>query len=108
MKDLRIAGKLLQFNGWLTLLFGILLTAIYIYSQGAAFTIKAAAPAILFLSWCVALISIGGKIKSGARIYKIPGIIASLLSLITSPIGFIFGLASLFYQIRGKDSFLNS
>ncbi len=108
MKNLRIAGSFLQFNGGVTLLFGFAIGAAAFYGEGFSFNIKAVIPVTLFFIWCFALLQVGKGIKAANQKYRTPGLVVAAISLATSPVGLICGAVSLFYQIKGKESFKNA
>jgi hypothetical protein len=108
MKSLRIAGRSLQINGGVTLIFGLLISGVYIYSEGLSFNVNALLLLIIFLVWCYTLLMVGKGVFTGNKKYKTPGLIVAIISLFTSPVGLVCGFISLFFQIKGRESFINA
>jgi len=108
LKNLNIAGILLQVNGTITLVFGLFMCVVYVINYEAIYLLSAFLPATVYLIWCLTLFYIGKGIRAANKSYKIAGIIVAVISLVGSPVGIICGVASLVFQYKGKESFINA
>jgi hypothetical protein len=108
MKSLRIAGRSLQFNGGVTLIIGVLIFGFSIYREGLFLYGNTLLLLVMFLAWCFTLLIVGRGIFTGNKKYKTLGLIVAIISLFTSPVGLVCGFISLFFQVKGSESFINA
>ena len=98
------AGRLLRLLGWLTLIFVVTVgasIAIPTIVRGDPFPQEAILGLVVAFLVVVAYFVVGDGVKKYRPWAKIAGVVVSLLSLASVPIGTVIGAIILFYLIRG-------
>ncbi|WP_444928845.1 hypothetical protein ACJJIF_13370 [Microbulbifer sp. SSSA002] len=108
MKNLRIGGFFLQFHGYILLACFVGLILFSLFSGAVGVSLAQILVLSIFIVFTAALILTGKKVKLGNRKYKIIGLALAAISLVTSPVGMILGLVSLFFQVKGSGEYTNT